>query len=452
MDYVGKEHVGLNGKYKVTKHVASGGMGHVYEATAFKTGNQVIVKLPTTHMPDGTPMSINYHATIIEKLRVESEVLKNLTSSGSPNIVNYIDESADPNNFFLVIEKISGKPVTRLVTSSGLPERQVIGMSLDVLQGLSFLHERNTIYRDMKPDNIMVMNDGHCMMIDFGAAKQGFTQMRGNDEGNATGLHSPGWTCPDQNAGKASPECDLYALGRVMFYMGTGFRPDRFTNATGQMKKKMHEIRPTISASLSHLVDRLIDPDHNTIHTAADLIDRLQQMQQQMSQMQQQPQQLLAQSPQVQQKWSASKSVGHAAFIEPRIVMQGVEYRISNLVGGTLIGKQHNETDCQKSGGICNAYRQGRNIFVGWACPSKCRCSYNPAHMVDKHHMRVWRDDSGQICVVNNDPTRRSAINRSGIWRSMTYQKKEVLKNHDQVALLYNEKKGPYLSFIFYGR
>jgi hypothetical protein len=52
--------------------------------------------------------------------------------------------------------------------------------------------------------------------------------------------------------------------------------------------------------------------------------------------------------------------------------------------------------------------------------------------------------------VINNDPHRRSAINRLGKWMPMIHLKKEILKNHDQVALLYNEKKGPYLSFTFY--
>ena len=451
MDSVGTEYEGLKDKYKIIKHIASGGMGHVFEATS-ATGKNLIVKIPTTHMPDGTLMAPSYYAKVIEKLKVESQIVKNLTFSRSPNIVTYVDEAINPNNFFLALEKISGKTVSSMITSSGLPERQVIEMTLDILKGLSSLHKHNTIYRDMKPDNIMVRDDGHCVMIDFGAAKQGLTQESGHNEGNATMLQSPGWTCPDQAMGKASPECDLYALGRVIFYMGTGFKPMRFTSLTGQMTKKMHEVRPTISIRLSNLVDQLIDPQHNTIHTATDIIDKLQQIQQTIGYAQQ-PQQLLSKPLQQKSTLQQKRSGSPLGYVKskPRIILQGVEYRISDLAGGTLIGKQHNEIACQKSNDGCNTYQQGRNIFVGWDCPSGCRCSYNPAHMIDKHHMRIWKDNSGNMCIVNNDSTRRSAINSHGIWRSMKYSKKEILKSHDQIAMLYNEKKGSYLSFTFYG-
>ena len=457
MDYVGTEYLGLKDRYTVTKHVASGGMGHVYEAAASKTQKNVMIKIPTTHMPDNTPMSPSYHATVVEKLKVEAQVLKNLTLSRSQNIVNYIDQASNPNDFFLAIEKLNGKPVSKTVISSGLPENQVIGMSLDVLRGLSFLHKHNTIYRDMKPDNIMVLADGRCVMIDFGAAKQGFTQTGEQVEENATAVQSLGWTCPHQSMGKASAECDLYALGRVMFYMGTGFKPNRFTDATGRMKKKMRDVRPTISANLSGLVNQLIDLDHDTIHTATDLMNKMHQMHKQSGstqQMQAQPlhqRQIQHQQGSVQQQQGFSKPQIIHGKTESRIVLQGIEYKISNLMGGTLIGKQHDETSCQKSDGGCNAYHQGRNIFIGWNCPSGCRCSYNPAHMIDRHHMRIWQDDSGRMCIINNDQTRRSALNRHGSWRPMRYLKKEILQNHDQIAMLYNEKRGPYLIFTFYG-
>ena len=486
---------GLKGTYRITKHVATSGMGHVYEAAA-PGGDPVIIKFPAS-TAKGKPVDPQLYVLIVEKLKVEAQVLRNFTSSSAPCIVKYVDESADPGMFFLVIQRIAGSTLSRTIPSTGLPERQVISMSIDILRGLEFIHKHNTVYRDMKPDNIMVQKDGSCVIIDFGGAKQGVTQTAGGMHAS-TAIFTPAWSCPHQPQNRVSAECDLYSFGKVMFYMGTRFKPERFQDKAGRMTKKMRDIQPGTSADLSELVSLTLDPEHNTVHTASDMIAELRRIQQpagrgqsrllpqrqpQQQQQQQQPPPLQqiprpappaqrhpgqAQIPPSQQQQQsppqsqpqqlrprpappAQRHPGQA-HPESRIVLQGVEYRISNAAGGSLIGKKHDEAECQKSGGGCNLYGRGRNIFVGWDCPGRCACVYNPGHWIGRHHMRVWRDTGGRICAVNNDPDRRSAINRQGIWTPISYHKKEVLKDHDRVALLYNEKKGSYMEFTFYER
>ena len=441
----GQHFKGKLGSYTTTKHLASGGMGHVYEAID-QNRKEVIIKFPTTHMPDGRLMSAGYHTQVIEKLRVESRVLKNFVNSKHHSIVQYIDESYDSTNFFLVIEKLYGDTITNTVSSVPLPENKVIKFSLDVLRGLEFLHKHNTIYRDMKPDNIIATKSGNCVLIDFGAAKQGMTQTNlKQDEGNATMFKSPGWTCPDQDVGRASAECDLYALGRVIFFMATGIKPFRLTPPTGKMTKTIREIKPTISMGFSELVNDIIDPEHNKIHTASDLIFKLTSLNT-ASTGSFTPQRLQS------QKYTPSTSNRSQHSQISRIVLQGTEHKISNNHSGSLIGKVHDELTCRNTDNGCNKQHEGSNIFIGWVCPSGCRCNYNPAHMLDRHHMRIWKDSQGQAHAVNNDPNRRSAINRTGKWISMKHHQKELLKSHDQIALLYNEKKGPFLSFTFYSQ
>ncbi len=456
MDHIGKQYNGKYGNYKVTKHLASGGMGHVYEAIRQNDGLNVVIKFPTTHMPDGQLMAPSYHSQIVAKLKVESQILRNFVNNRPNSIVKYIDESTQPDSFFLVLEKVIGKTISRDISSSSvhLSEKEVIRRSIDILKGLEFLHTHNTIYRDMKPDNIMTTKDGCCVLIDFGAAKQGNTQINVNAGMNqATAIYTPTWTCPDQQSGKSSSECDLYALGRVMFFMATGITPKRFTNSVGRMTKTLHQIDPAISVKLSDLVNKLIDPEHNSINTAQELIKHLKVIHDPNNQILTPPSPSLSQpSPSLS---PLNKQMGNRVVpqqTESRIVLQGKDYKISNKPGGSLIGKKHSESICVQANKGCNEYYQGRNIFVGWDCSAECRCNYNPAHMINKHHMRIWKDRSGHICVVNNDSSRRSAINRNNGWIPMKCNKKEVLKNHDQVALLYNEKKGPFLTFTFYVR
>lgn len=435
---------GKNGKYKITKHIASGGMGHVYEAFA-ANGREVIIKVPTTTKPNGDPLPPVLYDAYVDKLKVESKILKNFTAFTAPSIVKYMDESRDLDDFFLVTEKIHGKTLSKTIPATGLPEKQLISMSLNILRGLEFIHQHNTVYRDMKPDNIMVQNNGSCIIIDFGGAKQGLTQTANSTNGGTT-IHTPGWSCPHQEEGRMSAECDLYAFGRVMFYMGTMIKPKQLQDQLGQMTKRMRDVKSGISLGLSDLVDKTLDSEHNTIHTTNDMMTELRRLSQHAG-VQQQPRRL-----QPQYRPRSASSPAWRVHRAPHIVLQGVEYKISALSGGSLIGKKHNEVSCQKSGGGCNQYNQGRNIFVGWDCPTGCRCEHNPGHMIDKHHMRLWRDNGGDFCVVNNDQYRRSAINRKGRWNPMSHHRKVVLKDHDRVALLYNERKRSYMEFTFYER
>jgi len=419
--------------YTIIKNLATGGFGEVYNATD-KNGQEVVIKFPADHMPNGTLMSPDYHAVVIDKLKVEAKVLKNFVNLKPRSVVRYIDEASNPNNFFLVIEKVDGESVLEKIKGgNALPENEVIKLSVDVLRGLEFLHKHNTIYRDMKPDNIMIRKNGSAVLIDFGTAKQGMTQVRQSDNSH-TQFVSKGWTCPEQDSGRASTECDIYALGRVIFYMASGIQPHTISSAAGRMKKKLHQINSSVNRQFSELVNDMIDPQHNKVHTASEVISQLNSVSTSKP-VYSKPQRLQAQVyPQTTPAYTLP---------EPKIILEGSPHKISNLTDGTLIGKLHDE--CEH----CNKLNYGTNISVGWKCPSGCRCELNPAHKIGAHHMRIYRD-KGQICVVNNDPERNSAINTAGRWRRMEAHRPEVLRDRDQVALLYNERKGPYMSFEFH--
>ncbi len=436
MDQIGNICQGKNpvcSPYTIIKHLKTGGFGEVYNATD-KNGQEVIIKFPAQYMQSGILMAPDYHAVVIDKLKVEAKVLKNFLNQKQMNIVRYLDESSNPNNFFLVIEKVDGESVLdKIKGGNALPENEVIKLSVDVLRGLEFLHKHNTIYRDMKPDNIMIRKNGSAVLIDFGTAKQGMTQVSQSNNSH-TKFGSAGWTCPEQDSGRASTECDLYALGRVIFYMASGIQPHTISSAAGRMKKKLHQINSSVNRQFSELVNDMIDPQHNKVHTASEVISHLNSVS---------TSKPVYSKPQRLQAQVYPQTTPAYALPEPKIILEGKDHKISNLADGTLIGKLHDE--CEH----CNKLNYGTNISVGWKCPSGCRCELNPAHMIGAHHMRIYRD-KGQICVVNNDPERNSAINTAGRWRRMKAHRPEVLRDRDQVALLYNERKGPYMSLKFH--
>ena len=432
--------------------MASGGMGDVFEASGSGSTSDVVIKVPATNMPNGTPMSPNYHAMIVEKLRSEARILKNISRTKPASIVRYVDESKNQDEFFLVVERIRGRTLTKSVSSGGMHEHNVLKLSMDILEGLEFLHKHNTIYRDMKPDNVILADNGHCVLIDFGAAKQGLTQTSGRlaMDGGTT-LGTPEWTCPEQMTGRSSAECDLYAFGRVMFFMITGIKPSRFTAQDGSISKRLTQIKPSTSTPLADLVDKMMDLRHSYVHTASEAKVLLASMAQSVNVA---PQRQYQQRDHFGQSTPSRRSphVVHNSNGKSFIVIEGSRYEISSGAGGAMIGKIHDELACVRSGGGCNKNGDGHNLFVGWMCPSGCRCDYNPGHMINKHHMKIWLENDGKVYAINNDPKRRSAIHRDGIWHPMSYGKKTDLRNRDQVALLYNEKKGPYMCLTFYKR
>ena len=174
MIQVGEQYNGKLGSYTITKPLKIGGMGEVVEATN-QNGEEVVVKFPVSVDEFGVVVSGSRFRDFVFKLKIEADILKNFVHSKPHSIVNYLDESNDPNNYFLVIEKVDGETVGQKVGGSNpLPENEIIRLSVDVLRGLEFLHKHNTIYRDMKPANIMVKKNGGAVLIDFGTAKQGW--------------------------------------------------------------------------------------------------------------------------------------------------------------------------------------------------------------------------------------------------------------------------------------
>jgi len=388
---------GMFDSYKIFKTLpaAAGGMASVSFATNSR-GQEVVIKSPKITGDGNDDMRI-------DKLRVEAEILKDISSSATQNfIVNYLDESANSNDFFLVIEKINGKTIKEMVTSQPLSETVVSKYFENIIKALNFLHKKNIIHRDIKPNNIIVDPIRGPVLIDFGAAKQGWIQAQQSGE---TIIGTPGWSCPHQFKGGLSTSCDVYSAGAVLFYMLVGKEPKFYMNSAHTLTQEPNQIRPGISKEVSTIVKNAIDPDHLLVSSADDLS-------------------------------VTAINRNPPSNTQPYILLEGVKYTLNDE---TDIGRAHQicDHDCHSAG-----YQTRPTIPV----------IEKGKKYLSKHHIRIWKDGKSYFWIQDLRSRNGSAIFSNGSYRRLTPGKKEMLNPKSVVALCYNASKGAYITFTFHER
>jgi len=241
---------GARGSYKIEKRLHRGGMGIIYSGRS-PLGQVVIVKEPL-RKSDGED------AIRLEKLKVEAKILAKLDHR---NIVKYIDEYESGTIFYLIIELVPGEQLKKLVNPSTrvkkpFSEDDTVFLSLNLLDAIKYLHERNIIHRDVKPQNII--KDSDIKLIDFGTAKDGYTQLLPHGH---TILGTPGWTAPEQLGGFVTPASDIYAVGSTMFFLLTGDEPRYHQTYDHVLLKTPRDINPRVSKGISDIVKRALNKD-----------------------------------------------------------------------------------------------------------------------------------------------------------------------------------------------
>lgn len=156
-----------------------------------------------------------------EMLQREVRMLKNIFH---PLFPAFYEIKEQEGISFLFMEYISGRTLRALLAKRGhLSERQVIRISMELAEGLCYLQERNPpiVFRDVKPENIIIREDGRVKLLDMGSAGV-LDENRDNTYRVITG--TPGYAAPEQwqEAGNIGCYSDVYALGKVMYFMLTG--------------------------------------------------------------------------------------------------------------------------------------------------------------------------------------------------------------------------------------
>jgi serine/threonine protein kinase len=201
------------GPYKLDKILGRGGMGAVYAGVNKDTGEKAAVKVLSAHLADDGGFR--------ERFKIEVETLKRLLH---PNIVQLYGFGEEDGHLFYVMELVNGRSLQdELSAGRRFTWREVTRIGIAVAQALKHAHDRGIIHRDLKPANLMIDEQDHIKLTDFGIAK-----LYGGTNVTADGgvLGTADYMSPEQADGKqVTSRCDLYALGSVLYALLTGRPP-----------------------------------------------------------------------------------------------------------------------------------------------------------------------------------------------------------------------------------
>ena len=261
----------LAGKYEMRTLIGRGGMGNVYEAVDHSLGRSVAVKKMSEKLSDMAPQA--------KQMLVQEA--KTVAQLHHPAIVDIYEILEDSGDLYLVFELVKGKTAQHLLAESGkLSLDKTVEILRPVCQALEFAHGRQMIHRDLKPANIMITEQGHVKLMDFGIARSlSDTAKSGAAPALApaadalarqtpafaqtqTVVGTPQYMAPEIEQGLVSRQGDVYALGVCVYEMTTGRLP--FSSAAQRNSMdftKASVMNPALPPALDDLISAALQPD-----------------------------------------------------------------------------------------------------------------------------------------------------------------------------------------------
>ncbi|MBR2712877.1 MAG: Stk1 family PASTA domain-containing Ser/Thr kinase [Bacilli bacterium] len=224
----------INDRYEVKKLIGEGGMANVYLGFDTILERDVAIKVLRGDLADDEKF--------VRRFRREAQSASLLNH---PNIVQIYDVGEDDGNFYIVMEYIKGQTLKQLIKKRGkLSVPETVDIMCQLTDGLAHAHDSYIIHRDIKPQNIMILDDGMVKITDFGIAMA----INASDltQTNSV-MGSVHYLPPEQASGKGSTiKSDIYSLGIMMYEMLAGVMPFRGETAVEIAMKHLKDPMPSI--------------------------------------------------------------------------------------------------------------------------------------------------------------------------------------------------------------
>src|SRR4051812_34966544 len=254
----------LNDRYELEQKIGEGGMARVYRGRDLRLNRQVAVKVLHSHYASDT--------NFLQRFHHEAQAAANLRH---PNIVDVYDVGQDADTHYIVMEYVAGSDLKALLMRGGaLPIEQAVYVGECVANGLDAAHRIGLVHRDVKPQNIIVGEQGQVKITDFGIAKSSLSTAL-TETGVTFGTAD--YISPEQARGQtATPRSDIYSLGVTLYETLTSRLP--FSGDSSIAVAMQHVsadpppprmYNPRIPPQLESLVLRALSKEPNSRPTTA---------------------------------------------------------------------------------------------------------------------------------------------------------------------------------------
>ena len=252
------------GPYEFIGRLGAGGMGEVHRARDTRLGREVAIKL--------LPPEVSADADRLRRFEKEARAASSLNH---PNIVTIHEVERIDSTSFIVMELVEGKTLRELV-SDALPVRRLLGIAVQIAEGLARAHSAGIVHRDLKPENVMVTKEGLVKILDFGLAKLAHPDLEGGQQAEAPTVSagtSPGvvmgtvgYMSPEQASGHPVDfRSDQFSFGSLLYEMATGKGPFRRATAAQTLAAIIQDepepvaaVNPKVPAPLRWIIERCL--------------------------------------------------------------------------------------------------------------------------------------------------------------------------------------------------
>ena len=239
----------LDGRYRLEKHIASGGMARVWMATDTTLNRPVAVKILHSHLYASQDF--------VARFKREAVAAAQLSH---PGIVSVYSTHSSPGIEAIVMELIEGRTLREVLDEVGsLSFVNALQVGTEVARALEVAHRAGIVHRDIKPANIMITSHGRVKVTDFGIAKAA-TDANLTATGNLLGTAK--YMAPEQLEGSSTdPRSDVYSLGVLLYESLAGSAPFKSSTEAATALARLHhdaaplsQLRPDVSASLEQII------------------------------------------------------------------------------------------------------------------------------------------------------------------------------------------------------
>jgi len=258
----------LQGRYQIEEAIGIGGMSLVYRGRDLRFKDVVrycAIKEMAQSAPDSHTRLLN-----LKNFEREAGLLATLQHPAIPRVYDFFEENG---RVYLVMELVKGKDMETILEEVGKPldEARVGRWAVQICDVLAYLHNHKPqpiVFRDMKPSNIMVIEDDRIVLIDFGIAR---TLNRSDRKGTMIGTE--GYSPPEQYRGIAEPVGDIYALGATLHHLLTNTDPRLETPFTFH-ERPVRQLNPAVSPEMEAVIVKAIEYDMEARWQSAEELKR----------------------------------------------------------------------------------------------------------------------------------------------------------------------------------